>query len=138
MSISRLILLLILLPALAACSSLAVVGLECEKSAKEYNRMLRWQEYEAATIVFVDEPLRNEFQQRIAAIKDVKMADYRVKSLECKPEKGEATVKVEFDYYTPPSMTLKTAEDVQKWIYREENGKKQWRLTTLLPEFAKK
>ncbi len=138
MSISKLIMLLFVLPALAACSSLAVIAMECEKSAKEYNRMLRWQEFDTASIAFVDEPLRNEFQKRIAALKDVKMADYRVKSLECMPEKGEATVKVEFDYYTPPSMKLKTAEDVQKWIYREGKGKKQWRLTTLLPEFARK
>ncbi|KAF0220460.1 MAG: hypothetical protein FD174_1114 [Geobacteraceae bacterium] len=135
MSITRLTLLSPLLLALAACSSLAVIGLECEKRTKEYNRMLRWQEFDNAAIVFVDKPLRDEFQKRIAAAKDVKVADYRVKSLECDPEKGEATVKAEFDYYIPPSMTLKTAEDVQKWVYSGENGKKEWRLKTLLPAF---
>jgi hypothetical protein len=32
-------------------------------------------------------------------------------------------------------VTVKTVEDVQTWEYREKNGKRAWRLTSLLPEF---
>ena len=143
MNLQKILLIAVIPLLLNGCSTFkdiknANIGTEFTQSAKGYRNLLRWQEFDTAAIAFVDEPLRDEFQKRIEALKDVKMADYRVKSLECMPEKGEATVKVEFDYYTPPSMKLKTAEDVQKWIYREGNGKKQWRLTTLLPEFARK
>jgi hypothetical protein len=124
-----------ILLALAACRTLAGVGTECENSAREYSRMLRWQEFDAA-ITFADKSLRDEFQKRIEGAKEVKLADYRIKSLKCDPEKGEAEVKVEFDYYVQPSVRLRTAEDLQKWVYGEVDGKKQWRLTTLLPDFA--
>lgn len=139
MPISRLILCvcLLLLP-LAACRTLTGAGEEFEKSSKAYNRMLRWQEMDQAAAAFVDKGLRPQFQQQIEAAKGVKVVDYRVKSLECDPEKGEAEVRVEFDYYVPPSTTVKTADDLQKWVYREENGKMVWRLTTLPPAFKEK
>jgi len=49
--------------------------------------------------------------------------------------KGEATVKVEFDYYRPPSTRVHTVEDLQKWSYEGDNDQRNWRLKSLLPEF---
>ena len=42
---------------------------------------------------------------------------------------------MEWDYYIPPSVKLKTVEDPQKWRYIEKLDKKGWLLKTLLPEF---
>ena len=55
--------------------------------------------------------------------------------MECDPVKGEGKAKVEFDYYRPPSTKVHSVEDIQKWSYEEENGRRIWRLQTLLPEF---
>jgi hypothetical protein len=44
---------------------------------------------------------------------------------------------VEWDYYLPPSVTVRTVIDPQKWRYVEEEDRRGWILTTLLPEFKK-
>jgi len=44
-------------------------------------------------------------------------------------------VIADIDYFVAPSITVKTVQDIQKWEYVEENGKKSWRLVSLLPEF---
>src|SRR6266545_2443681 len=94
-------LLLCLLLTLNACRTMYSTTLECEQNSKAYNRMLRWQEYDLAETSLVDPALRAEFQKKMTAAKDVRIVDYRVKKLECRPEKGEAEAVVEFDYYIP-------------------------------------
>jgi hypothetical protein len=106
-----------------------------DKGTRSYFRMVRWNELDKATLYFVDESLREEFAKRVRESKDVQIADYRVKYMDCRPEKGEGEVTVEWDYYIPPSITLKTVEDPQKWRYMEKEDKKGWMLKTLLPEF---
>jgi len=106
-----------------------------QESAKTYNWMLRWHELESAEATFAAEALREEYSERVKAAKGVTITDYRIRSQVCKPENNEGKVVVEIDYFIPPSVTLKTVEDIQKWTYVEKNGKKSWRLTSLLPEF---
>jgi hypothetical protein len=69
------------------------------------------------------------------AADQVKVVDYRIKNLECWPKKGTAEVTVEWDYYVPPSVTVKTLTDPQKWQYFEKEDRGEWVLTTLLPVF---
>ncbi len=111
------------------------IGGEFEQSSRGYVQLVRWQEFESAAVTYVSPPLQEAYRERIKAAGEVKVADYRVKSVECDPEKGEATTKVEFDYYRPPSMRVLTVEDVQKWSYEDDHGRRAWRLKTLLPEF---
>lgn len=111
------------------------IGSEFEKSAKNYTQLVRWHELESAASVYVSPPLLEAYRQRIKEADEVKIADYRVKLLECDPEKGKGTATVELDYYRPPSTRLLTVADLQKWSYEEENGRHLWRLKTLLPEF---
>jgi hypothetical protein len=126
-----------LLLMLSACQAIHNnnVAEDFDKGTKSYFRMVRWNELDKTTLYFVDEPLREEFEKRIKVRKEVQIADYRVKHSDCSPEKGEGEVTVEWDYYAPPSIRLKTVEDAQKWRYIEKEGKKGWMLKTLLPEF---
>ncbi len=126
---------LFLLLFLAACRSFSVSPMQFERVSRDYNAMLRWQESAMAATTFVDKGARTAYEAKVAASTGVKIADYRVVSWECDSDKGEARVKVEFDYYIPPSTRMKTVTDEQKWVYREEPGQEGWRLTTLLPDF---
>ncbi len=102
---------------------------------KGYVRMIRWHEFDKSTLFYVDEPLRDEFQKRVDDVDQVSVVDYRIKNLVCRPKEGTAEVTVEWDYYIPPSVTVKTVKDDQRWRYVEEEKRKGWLLTTLLPEF---
>lgn len=133
----RIILLFLLLLTASSCSSIRnfTIGDEFEKSSRNYNRMLRWHEWEKANAAYVAESLHEEYALRIKSAGNVTVTDLRIKSQECKPEKGEAKVLLDIDYYISPSVTIKTVEDNERWAYTGENGHKLWILTTLLPEF---
>ncbi|HTP65693.1 MAG TPA: hypothetical protein VMJ66_09915 [Geobacteraceae bacterium] len=138
MKFSRLLLLAVALLLLSSCTE----AMHYERIAddfvttyKGYARMIRWHEFDKSTLFYVDDPLREEFNKRIDANDDVKVVDYRVKNVECRPKEGTADVTVDWDYYIPPSVTLKTIRDNQKWRYVEEEKRKGWLLTTLAPDF---
>jgi uncharacterized protein YceK len=133
----RSILLFLVLLTASSCSSIRnfTIGDEFDKSSRDYNQMLRWHEWEKANAAYVTGSLREEYALRIKSARNVTVTDFRVKSRECDPQKGEAKVLLDIDYYIPPSITLKTVEDSQRWAYTGENGHKLWMLTTLLPEF---
>ncbi len=133
----RIVLLLSAVALLGACQSIRNQSAsdDFQRSSRSYNNMIRWDEMESAQWTFPPEQLREEFGLRVESAKGVKITDFRVKNMECIPEKGEATVIVEFEYYREPSLKAKTVRDTQKWKYVEENGKKRWRLMTLLPQF---
>jgi hypothetical protein len=137
MRIGRIILAGLALLLLSACSYWRDMNArdDFEKYSKGYNKMVRWQETEQACLLYVDKAIRDRFLARVEAAREVKIADYRIKSLECDPERKEATARVEMDYYIPPSTRLKTLEDVQKWTYVEDDAVTGWRLISLFPEF---
>jgi len=122
---------------LVGCSTLKNINIggEFEKSSRSYLQLVRWQEFESAAVTYVSPPQQEAYRERIKAAGEVKVADYRVKMMVCDPVKGEATVKVEFDYYRPPSTRVHTVEDLQKWSYEGDNDQRNWRLKSLLPEF---
>jgi hypothetical protein len=136
----RIMILLFVLTTAASCSTVTTVrnmnaANDFQESAKIYNWMIRWHELEKAESTFAADSMRKEYSERVKAAKGVTIADYRIRNQECSPEKKEGTVIVEIDYFIPPSVTLKTVEDVQTWTYVEKEGKRAWRLTSLLPEF---
>lgn len=137
MTIKRILLAAMIALPLVSCTTLKNINIggEFEKNSRSYNQLVRWQEFESAATTYVNPPLQEAYGERIKAAGEVKVVDYRVKAVECDPEKGEATTKVEFDYYRPPSTRVLTVEDKQKWSYEDENGRRAWRLKTLLPEF---
>ena len=141
MTFIRLLLVSVALLVLSSCQSMresmrnSRVADEFVTTSKGYIRMIRWHEFDKSTLFYVDEPLREDFQKRVSAIDQLKVVDYRIKNLECWPKKGTAEVTVEWEYYIPPSVTVKKVTDPQKWRYIEEENRRGWLLTTLLPEF---
>jgi len=115
---------------------------ECEQAIKNYNRMIRWQEAEKASILFVDTKQRPAFDKAAELLRrrEVTMADYRVLAQQCLPDKMKAEATVEFDYFVLPDYRLKTATDRQSWIFREDHpaesdAGKGWKLISPLPDF---
>jgi uncharacterized protein YceK len=137
MTIKRILLATMFTLTLAGCSTLKNINIggEFEKSSRSYIQLVRWQEFESAAVTYVSPSQQEPYRERIKAAGEVKVADYRVKMIVCDPVKGEATVKVEFDYYRPPSTRVHTVEDLQKWSYEGDNDQRSWRLKSLLPEF---
>jgi hypothetical protein len=137
MKLSKALVIAIIPLILSSCAAakLAVVENNFEKSWKEYIQHMRWNELDSATNKFVSESMREEYQKKITATEEVKVVDYRIKMVTCDPVKGEASLKVELDYYRPPGITVKTVIDNQKWALEGPEDKRIWRLKTALPDF---
>lgn len=134
----RIMLLSVIIALAGGCETVqkSLIANEFEQNSKSYNKMIRWNELDKADAIFPPPGQREEFKGKVMAAKGVKVADFRIKSLECSPETGEATVVLDIDYYREPSVTMKTVEDVQKWKYELEGvGVRRWRLMTMPPDF---
>ena len=120
----------------SACSTLSGLREDLKDTVVAYNDSIRWGQFNKAEH-FVYDSVRQEFEARTKAAKNVKIADYRILSTDFEVDKGEQTVEVEFDYYISPVYQVKTLVDEQKWsyVFVEREKKKQWRLMTPLPEF---
>lgn len=125
----------ILIPLIASCSTLAARMEQCESSIRAYNKMIRWKEYDDAEKAVVRDS-RPGFARKLEGV-EAQIADYRIKSISCDAEKGEAAAVVEYDYYTPPSTTLNTAEDTQQWRFFPSEMPGGWRVVSPLPGFMK-
>ena len=110
---------------------------ECEKSVKDYNKLLRWREIENAGMLYMDRSQRDEFMKGSEEFKKrgVIIVDHRILTTECLAEKKTADVMVEFDYHVPPSNRIKTLTYRQDWKYLDADGTKGWQLKTVLPRF---
>jgi hypothetical protein len=125
--------------ALTACASspLRAVLDDFDRSIKEYNNLLASGKFEQAGI-FVTESRREAFNTRAKAARNVHIIDYQILNINDEIElKGAATANVRFNYTVPPNSEIKTIVDSQNWsyVYVKEDGRKRWRLMTLLPEF---
>jgi hypothetical protein len=125
--------LLILAVFVTGCSS-QQLRVEFDESLYEYNDSLRWNAWNR-TGLYPSHSILEEFNKRIAAAENVRVVDCRIVSQTYSEERREATVRVEIDYYKVSSQTVRTLHDTQKWAYLQENGRKGWRLVSLLPEF---
>jgi hypothetical protein len=134
----RIMLLLSVIALVGGCETIRNknIGFEFEQKSKSYNLLVRWNELDKAIAAIPPDRLREEFRLKVKAAKGVTVTDVRVKSQSCSPQKGEAMVVMDIDYYREPSVTLKTVEDVQKWQYvEEEKDSRVWRLMSLPPDF---
>jgi hypothetical protein len=119
--------------AFTACGTYNIRG-KLEQSVNQYNDLVRGHKLDAAGL-FAAGTLSKEFSERAEKAKNVRIVDYRIAVLKYDEDRGEAEVKVEVDYYTQAAYKLKTATDIQRWAYLEEDGKKHWRLISPPPEF---
>ncbi|MDD2337415.1 MAG: hypothetical protein PHD01_12650 [Geobacteraceae bacterium] len=135
--LQRIMLLIIVIALLGGCESMKKkhIAWELDECSKSYNGMIRWHELDKAAAVFSPKELQEEFMRKADSAKGVKVTDFRIKKMECSPEKGEATVILDIDYYREPSVTVKTIEDKQEWKYVGKKENKKWQLMTLPPDF---
>ncbi|HOP39964.1 MAG TPA: hypothetical protein PLI53_02865 [Geobacteraceae bacterium] len=133
----RIFLMGLLVAVMGGCTAISnrTIAHNLDKTSKKYCKMIRWNELDQAEVLFPSEKLQAEFKQKVIAAQGVKVTDVRIKKMECFPERGEATIIMDIDYYREPSITLKTVEDKQEWKYVDEDGNEQWRLMTLPPDF---
>lgn len=124
---------LVMVISFMGCGSYAVRE-QFDRNLEAYNEAVRWLEWGNASL-YTEDSIREEFKARAVAAKDVKIADYRIVSRIYDPEKREATVEVDIDYYKVFSPAVRTLHDTQKWAYFDEKGTKGWRLISLPPEF---
>ena len=117
--------------ALAGCSALFPIKDELVKSTRAYNQALRWGEPGQA-VLLADKSVRPEFADSIPALEKVRVVDYRLVSMEVDEKKKSAEVRMEYDYYVPNGVTVKTVSDLQKWTYLDKEG---WRITSPPPAF---
>jgi len=125
---------MIILIALAACSTNMAIGETFQQSVDQYNKLLSEQEFDTARL-FASETLAEEFRVRAKAAKNIKVIDYHIVKARYEESKGVAEVEVEIEYYSLSSYRAKTLIDVQKWAYVIDKGTSQWKLMSLLPEF---
>ncbi len=114
----------------------------CDKSIKDYTRLVRWQEAEKAAIAFVDAKQRPAYDKSAESLRrrHVTIADSRILAQQCLIDKRTAEATVEFDYFILPDNRLKTLTDRQTWIFRENTKEDPdqgdgWKLTSPLPAF---
>ena len=124
---------LVMLIVLPGCSA-HLIQAQLDERLEAYNQLLRWNEWDNASL-FARDSILEEFKRRAAAAKDVRVVDYRILSMAYNAEKREAIVDVEIDYYKVVSNKMKTLKYTQEWAYSEEKGIKGWRLMSVLPEF---
>lgn len=121
--------------ALTACVTQTGLSGGFERSAKAYNRMLRWHEIEAAGITYIEPEKQEEYLKQAEALKKrgLSVTDFRILSSKYLPEKKSGNVIAEFDYYILPSNSVKTITYRQEWVYQE--GSASWRIKGVLPVF---
>lgn len=135
MRVLRLGLLLVCCLTMTACVSDSGLREEFEKSMRAYNRMLRWQEVEAAGMTYIDKDQRDEFMSQAESLRrrGVTLADFRILTFECLPDKKTGDVVAEFDYFILPSNRIRTVTYRQEWVYQDPV--KSWKLKSGLPPF---
>lgn len=130
------LLLCVSLAIISACSSLRSFREDLKDTVIAYNDLLRWNEFNKAKN-FMDDSVRQEFEARAQAAKNVEIADYRILNADLEAQSGEQIVEVEFDYYVSPTYLVRTLLDKQKWsyVYVEKDNREHWRLMTPMPDF---
>ena len=120
---------------MTACVTDMGIREEFEKSMRAYNRMLRWQEVENAGMTYIEKEQRDDFMRSAESLKrrGVTLADFRILTFECLPDKKSGDVVAEFDYYILPSNRIKTVTYRQEWVYQDLL--KSWKLKSGLPPF---
>ena len=107
----------------ASYNALVADGDELNNSVREYNELVRRNDFEKAK-GFAADAVKQEFTARAEAAKNVKVAEYRILNIDYEDFKGAEIVKVQFDYYLPPASAVKTLVDEQVWsfVYVKEEG----------------
>ena len=101
-----------------------------DKNTRAFKHIMLESDFETAMGFIDDEAVPEEFDY--TAYEDFKVVDYQVKKNEVSDDKMEVTRTIELKYYKIDSLIVRTVRYKQVWKFNEEKG--DWRLTTPLPE----
>lgn len=101
-----------------------------EKTARAYDKAIRWSDFEAAYGLTRPDPAR---APDLARLKGIRVTSYEV--LGAVPSAGAMEVRqaVAIEYTRTQDMRVRRIVDEQVWVYSELE--RRWRLTTGLPAF---
>jgi len=90
----------------------------------DYNRYLRWQEWEKASD-FIRDAERIMFKQGFYEIEeDLRITEFEIRDTDVAPEDAKsAEVVVLYHYYLLPSVTEEKVRVTQRWIWSEEENR---------------
>lgn len=129
----RFLLLTIMIVVITGCGT-GNVREAFDQNLKTYNDLLSAHDMDKVEF-FAAKSIKDEFRARAASAHDVMVFDYQITSVNYDEATHKATAEVEISYYLKSSPRVRTLHDVQEWAYVAVNGRKEWRLLSLLPEF---
>ncbi|MGW8313775.1 MAG: hypothetical protein ACWGOL_11145 [Desulfuromonadales bacterium] len=136
--------LLKILCALALVSSLLACGGHTqtppdkldEMSRDDFISAMRWKQYQVAASLMKPE-YREDFLKTFNALKDLNIVDVRMIDLKTFQEDRRFETTIEMDYYLLPSITVKTFQFKQTWVFfeGEDPALQGFLIVTPFPDF---
>lgn len=97
---------------------------DLEETQRKYVRLLRWGEYDAASLFVADEA-RPAFREQIPTLQNVRFSDYEIVDTQLNDAVDEAEILVSYRAYHMSRMIEHSWSERQTW---EREGS-QWRIT---------
>ena len=103
-----------------------------EESHKMFGKLLRWQEYEAASRYIV---VRESQVQPLdlESLDEIRVTSYEVVDKLIIQDKNEAVITVKIEFYQDDTARVYSLRDEQNWWYSQEQ--ERWFLDDTLPDF---
>jgi hypothetical protein len=97
---------------------------QLHEAVLEYNKYVRWQEWEKASdYIKTDE--QSAFKQQLEELEeDLRITDFEIRDTDVDSDAKTATARILYRYYWLPSITEKKMRFSQKWVWSEEE--KRW------------
>ncbi|MCK4508952.1 MAG: hypothetical protein KAU27_10435 [Desulfuromonadales bacterium] len=107
-----------------------------EMSRDDFMNAMRWKQFDVAGSLMVPEH-RKHFMKTFAALKDIHIIDVKLTYLLSSEENKRFETTVEMDYYLLPSVTIKTFNFDQTWLYFDEDDStpEGFFISTPFPDF---
>jgi len=107
-----------------------------ESSRNDFISALRWKQYQVAASLMKPE-FREDFLATFNALKDIHIVDVRLIDLKASQEGRRFETTLEMDYYLLPSVTVKTFNFKQTWIFfeGEDLALQGFMIATPFPDF---
>ena len=130
------LILLLLALALPGCRKTLTPEKDLYESLGGFVQRLRWMDFNGAARYFQDPEMGQEFAQPLRRREGLNLTDVRIAQVVLSPERTQATVTLELEYFVLPSASVIEQEVVQQWQMSPEldlTGSK-WFILTPFPE----
>lgn len=93
-----------------------------EEGSLDYNKFIRWQEWERASN-FVRPAEQSTFKEKLEDLEEIfRITEFQIQDTHVAPEGRSAKVKVVYRYYRLPSITERKMVVTQKWVWSDEGN----------------